>query len=67
MTEYSSSIFVLFFLSEYASILFLSTLTSILFFGGGTGVILGIKACIFAFTYIKLELHYFATSLETNS
>ena len=52
MTEYSSSIFVLFFLSEYASILFLSTLTSILFFGGGTGIILGIKANIFAFTYI---------------
>ena len=52
MTEYSSSIFVLFFLSEYASILFLSTLTSILFFGGGTGIILGIKACIFSFTYI---------------
>lgn len=52
MTEYSSSIFVLFFLSEYASILFLSTLTSILFFGGGTGVVLGLKANIFAFTYI---------------
>ena len=52
MTEYSSSIFVLFFLSEYASILFLSTLTSVLFFGGGTGIILGIKANIFAFTYI---------------
>ena len=52
MTEYSSSIFVLFFLSEYASILFLSTTTAILFFGGGTGIILGIKANIFAFTYI---------------
>jgi len=52
MTEYSSSIFVLFFLSEYASILFLSTVTAILFFGGGTGIILGIKANIFAFTYI---------------
>lgn len=52
MTEYSSSIFVLFFLSEYTSILFLSTLTSILFFGGGTGIVLGIKANIFAFTYI---------------
>nr|YP_009919799.1 Nad1 [Metschnikowia agaves]QMQ98508.1 Nad1 [Metschnikowia agaves]QMQ98522.1 Nad1 [Metschnikowia agaves] len=52
MTEYSSSIFVTFFLSEYASILFLSTLTSILFFGGGSGFILGIKANIFAFTYI---------------
>nr|YP_009935165.1 Nad1 [Metschnikowia caudata]QNS23034.1 Nad1 [Metschnikowia caudata]QNS23057.1 Nad1 [Metschnikowia caudata] len=52
MTEYSSSIFVLFFLSEYASILFLSTLTSILFFGGGTGIILGIKANVFAYTYI---------------
>nr|YP_008474831.1 NADH dehydrogenase subunit 1 [Candida saraburiensis]AGS44056.1 NADH dehydrogenase subunit 1 [Candida saraburiensis] len=52
MTEYSSSIFVLFFLSEYASILFLSTLTAILFFGGGTGIVLGIKANIFAFTYI---------------
>lgn len=46
MTEYSSSIFVLFFLSEYASILFLSTLTVILFFGGGIGIILGIKANI---------------------
>nr|YP_008475251.1 NADH dehydrogenase subunit 1 [Candida blackwelliae]AGS44561.1 NADH dehydrogenase subunit 1 [Candida blackwelliae] len=52
MTEYSSSIFVLFFLSEYASILFLSTLTTILFWGGGVGIILGIKANIFAFTYI---------------
>nr|YP_010170867.1 NADH dehydrogenase subunit 1 [Metschnikowia bicuspidata]QSD56441.1 NADH dehydrogenase subunit 1 [Metschnikowia bicuspidata] len=52
MTEYSSSIFVLFFLSEYASILFLSTLTAILFFGGGTGILLGIKANFFAFSYI---------------
>nr|YP_008475312.1 NADH dehydrogenase subunit 1 [Candida chauliodis]AGS44619.1 NADH dehydrogenase subunit 1 [Candida chauliodis] len=52
MTEYSSSIFVLFFLAEYSSILFLSTLTAILFIGGGTGVILGIKANMFAFTYI---------------
>lgn len=52
MTEYSSSIFVLFFLSEYASILFLSTLTAILFFGGGSGIILGVKANMFAFTYI---------------
>lgn len=52
MTEYSSSIFVLFFLSEYASILFLSTTTAILFFGGGTGIILGLKANVFAFTYI---------------
>ncbi|KAF6068800.1 NADH dehydrogenase family protein, partial (mitochondrion) [Candida albicans] len=52
MTEYSSSIFVLFFLSEYASILFLSTLTAILFMGGGTGIILGLKANLFAFTYI---------------
>lgn len=52
MTEYSSSIFVLFFLSEYASILFLSTLTSILFFGGGTGLILGLKANFFAFAYV---------------
>nr|YP_009919759.1 Nad1 [Metschnikowia hawaiiensis]QMQ98384.1 Nad1 [Metschnikowia hawaiiensis]QMQ98398.1 Nad1 [Metschnikowia hawaiiensis] len=52
MTEYSSSIFVLFFLSEYASILFLSTLTVMLFFGGGTGMMLGLKANVFAFTYI---------------
>lgn len=52
MTEYSSSIFVLFFLSEYASILFLSTLTSILFWGGGTGIFLSLKANFFAFTYI---------------
>lgn len=52
MTEYSSSIFVLFFLSEYSSILFLSTLTSILFIGGGIGLILGIKSILFAFTYI---------------
>lgn len=52
MTEYSSSIFVLFFLSEYTSILFLSTLTSILFFGGGTGIILGLKANFFSFVYI---------------
>nr|YP_008474857.1 NADH dehydrogenase subunit 1 [Candida buenavistaensis]AGS44066.1 NADH dehydrogenase subunit 1 [Candida buenavistaensis] len=52
MTEYSSSIFVLFFLAEYSSILFLSTLTAILFIGGGTGIILGLKANIFAFTYI---------------
>nr|YP_009919744.1 Nad1 [Metschnikowia proteae]QMQ98355.1 Nad1 [Metschnikowia proteae] len=52
MTEYSSSIFVLFFLSEYASILFLSTLTVILFFGGGSGTVLGLKANVFAFTYI---------------
>lgn len=52
MTEYSSSIFVLFFLAEYASILFLSTLTAILFMGGGYGLILGLKAILFAFTYI---------------
>lgn len=55
MTEYSSSIFVLFFLSEYASILFLSTLTAILFFGGGTGIILGLKANFFAFVYIWIR------------
>lgn len=52
MTEYSSSIFVLFFLSEYASILYLSTVTAILFFGGGSGLILGLKANFFAFSYI---------------
>nr|YP_008578721.1 NADH dehydrogenase subunit 1 [Candida prachuapensis]AGW07370.1 NADH dehydrogenase subunit 1 [Candida prachuapensis] len=52
MTEYSSSMFVLFFLSEYASMLFLSTTTSMLFFGGGTGVMLGMKANMFAFTYM---------------
>nr|YP_009918694.1 Nad1 [Metschnikowia arizonensis]QMJ95751.1 Nad1 [Metschnikowia arizonensis]QMJ95763.1 Nad1 [Metschnikowia arizonensis] len=52
MTEYSSSIFVLFFLSEYASITFLSTLTVILFFGGGSGFILGLKTNFFAFSYI---------------
>nr|QMJ95636.1 Nad1 [Metschnikowia sp. 04-218.3] len=52
MTEYSSSMFVLFFLSEYASMLFLSTLTVMLFFGGGTGMMLGLKANMFAFTYI---------------
>ncbi|WPK27800.1 NADH dehydrogenase subunit 1 (mitochondrion) [Australozyma saopauloensis] len=52
MTEYSSSMFVLFFLSEYASMLFLSTLTAMLFFGGGTGVMLGMKANMFAYTYM---------------
>lgn len=52
MTEYSSSIFVLFFLSEYTSILLLSSLTSVLFFGGGYGIFLGIKANFFAFCYI---------------
>jgi len=52
MTEYSSSIFVLFFLSEYASILLLSTLTVILFFGGGTGIVLGLKTNVFTFSYI---------------
>lgn len=52
MTEYSASIFVLFFLSEYSSILFLSTLTAVLFLGGGSGFILGIKSNLFAFTYI---------------
>ncbi|CAH6724019.1 NADH-ubiquinone oxidoreductase chain 1 (mitochondrion) [[Candida] jaroonii] len=52
MTEYSSSMFVLFFLSEYTSMLFLSTLTSMLFFGGGTGMMLGMKANMFAFTYM---------------
>nr|YP_010007686.1 NADH dehydrogenase subunit 1 [[Candida] auris]QNR39898.1 NADH dehydrogenase subunit 1 [[Candida] auris]WDD58105.1 NAD1 [[Candida] auris]WDD58116.1 NAD1 [[Candida] auris]WDD58127.1 NAD1 [[Candida] auris]WDD58138.1 NAD1 [[Candida] auris] len=52
MTEYSSSMFVTFFLSEYASMLFLSTLTAMLFFGGGTGMMLGLKANVFAFTYI---------------
>nr|SBT62522.1 Nad1p [Candida orthopsilosis]SBT62538.1 Nad1p [Candida orthopsilosis]SBT62553.1 Nad1p [Candida orthopsilosis]SBT62569.1 Nad1p [Candida orthopsilosis]SBT62585.1 Nad1p [Candida orthopsilosis] len=55
MTEYSSSIFVLFFLSEYASILFLSTLTAILFFGGGTGIMLALKANMFAYTYIWIR------------
>ncbi|YP_004021589.1 Nad1p (mitochondrion) [Candida jiufengensis] len=52
MTEYSSSMFVTFFLSEYASILFLSTLTAILFFGGGTGIMLALKANVFAYSYI---------------
>lgn len=55
MTEYSSSIFVLFFLSEYASILLLSTLTVILFFGGGTGILLGLKTNVFTFTYIWIR------------
>nr|YP_008475228.1 NADH dehydrogenase subunit 1 [Candida corydali]AGS44536.1 NADH dehydrogenase subunit 1 [Candida corydali] len=52
MTEYSSSIFVLFFLAEYSSILFLSTLTAILFVGGGTGIFLALKANFFAFSYV---------------
>lgn len=55
MTEYSSSIFVLFFLAEYSSILFLSTLTSILFLGGGIGFILGLKSNLLAFTYIWIR------------
>nr|YP_010508125.1 NADH dehydrogenase subunit 1 [Candida verbasci]UXG56589.1 NADH dehydrogenase subunit 1 [Candida verbasci] len=52
MTEYSSSMFVTFFLAEYSSMLFLSTLTAMLFVGGGTGIMLGIKANMFAFSYI---------------
>nr|YP_003204920.1 NADH dehydrogenase subunit 1 [Millerozyma farinosa]CAY39290.1 NADH dehydrogenase, subunit 1 [Millerozyma farinosa] len=52
MTEYSSSIFVTFFTSEYASMTYLSTVTAILFFGGGTGTITGLKANFFAFSYI---------------
>lgn len=34
MTEHSSTVFVFFFLAEYASILLMSILTSILFIGG---------------------------------
>nr|YP_008578700.1 NADH dehydrogenase subunit 1 [Candida bohioensis]AGW07352.1 NADH dehydrogenase subunit 1 [Candida bohioensis] len=55
MTEYSSSMFVLFFLAEYSSMLFLSTLTAMLFLGGGTGIMLGLKANMFAFTYMWMR------------
>ena len=36
MTEHSSTVFVFFFLAEYASILLMSILTIILFLGGYT-------------------------------
>ena len=65
-TEHSSIIFVLFFLSEYSSIVLFSSITSILFFGGYSfpelfinetfinlqAVILGIKTCLICFLFV---------------
>jgi len=65
-TEHSSVPFVLFFLSEYSSIVMFSAITSILFFGGFNlpelfinntvinlqSVILGLKTCFFCFVFV---------------
>jgi NADH-ubiquinone oxidoreductase chain 1 len=65
-TEHSSIIFVLFFLSEYSSIVLMSCLTAILFFGGYNfielfvnptffniqSIILGLKTCLFCFLFV---------------
>jgi NADH-ubiquinone oxidoreductase chain 1 len=65
-TEHSSVPFVLFFLSEYSSIVMFSAITSILFFGGYNfpeifinnsvfnlqSVILGVKTCFFCFVFV---------------
>ena len=65
-TEHSSVPFVLFFLSEYSSIVMFSSITAILFFGGYNlpelffnnsiiniqSIILGIKTCIFVFMFV---------------
>ena len=63
--EYSSMAFALFFLGEYANMIMMSSLCVILFLGGWlppfssvltnwvpTGVWLGIKTCLFLFTFI---------------
>jgi NADH-ubiquinone oxidoreductase chain 1 len=66
MTEHGSTPFVLFFLSEYSSIVLFSAITSILFFGGYNfpeifinhsfiniqAIILGIKTCFFCFVFV---------------
>lgn len=65
-TEHSSVPFVLFFLSEYSSIILFSCITSILFFGGYNmpelfvndsfinlqSVVLGLKTCVFCFMFV---------------
>lgn len=65
-TEHSSVPFVLFFLSEYSSIVMFSSITAILFFGGYNlpelffnnsiiniqSIILGIKTCVFCFIFV---------------
>ncbi len=65
-TEHSAIIFVLFFLSEYSSIVLMSCLTAILFFGGYNfielfvnptffniqSIILGLKTCLFCFLFV---------------
>src|SRR6201996_5243603 len=65
-TEHSSVPFVMFFLSEYSSIVMFSAITAILFFGGFNlpelfvnntvinlqSVILGLKTCFFCFVFV---------------
>jgi NADH:ubiquinone oxidoreductase subunit H len=72
-TEHSSLPFVLFFLSEYASIILMSTLTSILFLGGYLSpfptisnptyfsleaLILGLKTCVILFIFIWIRASF---------
>ena len=65
-TEHSSVPFVLFFLSEYSSIILFSCITAILFFGGYNmpelfvndtfinlqAIVLGLKTCVFCFMFV---------------
>ena len=68
-TEHSATVFVLFFLAEYSSIVIMSTLTSLLFLGGYnipeifvnnsifsfTSVVLAIKTCFIAFFFVWIR------------
>lgn len=51
MTEHSSTVFVFFFLAEYASILLMSILTSILFIGGYHYIIIPARSVL---DFVKL-------------
>lgn len=68
-TEHSSVPFVLFFLSEYSSIILFSTLSAILFLGGYNmpelfvnntfinlqAIFLGLKTCLFCFMFVWIR------------
>nr|YP_001648738.1 NADH dehydrogenase subunit 1 [Antrokoreana gracilipes]ABC55890.1 NADH dehydrogenase subunit 1 [Antrokoreana gracilipes] len=58
--EYSSGLFALLFMSEYASMMFMSCVTSILYFGGLTMASMGMSwAIIFLFVWVRGTLPRF--------